>query len=124
MTPPSPSLSARRTNTTYLTDTISVIDQKTSEITPYTSPRVGRTAPLSMENTVCSAYSGLVPMSPYTTPSAPSISAARPTCAAPAWGGITALGGASGAADPLGTTLVMTAMPTRSPRREGELTDS
>ncbi len=34
MMPPSPSLSARITNTTYLTDTISRIDQKTSEMTP------------------------------------------------------------------------------------------
>ncbi len=55
ITPPSPSLSARSTNTTYLTDTISVIDQKISETAPYTSRGVGRTAPLSMENTVCTA---------------------------------------------------------------------
>src|SRR3954471_6905498 len=41
ITPPSPSLSARRTNTTYLTDTMSVTDQKISEITPYTSAAVG-----------------------------------------------------------------------------------
>ena len=34
MTPPSPSLSARMTNSTYLTDTMIVIDQKTSEMTP------------------------------------------------------------------------------------------
>jgi hypothetical protein len=34
MIPPSPSLSARMTNPTYLTDTISVIAQKTSEKTP------------------------------------------------------------------------------------------
>jgi hypothetical protein len=34
MTPPSPSLSARITTPTYLTDTISVIDQNISEMTP------------------------------------------------------------------------------------------
>ena len=34
MTPPSPSLSARRMNTTYFTDTTRVIDQKTREMTP------------------------------------------------------------------------------------------
>ncbi len=38
MMPPSPSLSARMMKVTYLTDTIIVIDQNTSEITPYTSP--------------------------------------------------------------------------------------
>ena len=32
--PPSPSLSARMTNAMYLTETISVIAQKTSETTP------------------------------------------------------------------------------------------
>lgn len=42
--PPSPSLSARITRPTYLTLTTSVIDQNTSEITPYTSSGVGATA--------------------------------------------------------------------------------
>src|SRR3954454_14734732 len=42
ITPPSPSLSARISTITYLTDTISVTDQKISETTPYTSP-LGRT---------------------------------------------------------------------------------
>ena len=64
MTPPSPSLSARMTNTTYFSVTIRVIDQNTSEITPYTSDDVALTAPWSIENTVVSAYSGLVPISP------------------------------------------------------------
>ena len=36
------------------------------------------TAWLSALNTVCRAYSGLVPMSPKTTPSAPSVSATIP----------------------------------------------
>ena len=53
MIPPSPSLSARRMNDTYLTDTTSVIDQKIIDTTPYTSAIVGFTAPLSIENTVC-----------------------------------------------------------------------
>jgi hypothetical protein len=34
MIPPSPSLSARMMNVTYLTETMIVIDQKTSEMTP------------------------------------------------------------------------------------------
>ena len=34
MTPPSPSLSARMTIVTYLTETISVTDQNTIEMTP------------------------------------------------------------------------------------------
>ena len=34
MMPPSPSLSARRMNVTYLSDTTTVIDQKISETTP------------------------------------------------------------------------------------------
>ena len=39
---------------TYFTETISVIDQKTSEITPYTSPGVAWTLLWSREKTVCS----------------------------------------------------------------------
>jgi hypothetical protein len=42
--PPSPSLSARMMKSTNSIETISVIDQKTSEITPKTSPSVGFTA--------------------------------------------------------------------------------
>ena len=34
MIPPSPSLSARMMNVTYLSETMIVIDQKTSEMTP------------------------------------------------------------------------------------------
>jgi hypothetical protein len=55
ITPPSPSLSARRMKITYLTETTIVIDQNTSDTTPNTSPRVARTIPLSRENTVCMA---------------------------------------------------------------------
>src|ERR1700759_5049266 len=61
-------------NTTYLTETMRVIAQKISDAMPNTSARVGLTAPPSIPNTVCTAYSGLVPMSPNTTPSAPSVS--------------------------------------------------
>ena len=52
--PPSPSLSARITSSTYLTVTMMVTTQKTSEITPYTSAGVGSTALWSSEKTVCS----------------------------------------------------------------------
>ena len=41
MIPPSPSLSARMMNVTYLTLTISVIAQKISETTPKTASRPG-----------------------------------------------------------------------------------
>ena len=81
MMPPSPSLSARSTNATYLIDTTTVTDQKTSEITPCTSSWVGRTTPSSIEKTVCRAYRGEVPMSPKTTPRAPSARAAPPALA-------------------------------------------
>ena len=78
MIPPSPPLSARMMKVRYLSETMIVIDQKTSEMTPKTSPSVGSTLLWSIEKTVCSAYSGLVPMSPKTTPSAPRVSAAMP----------------------------------------------
>ena len=58
-------------------ETIIVIDQKASEITPYTFAGVAATACWSMEKTVCIEYRGLVPMSPNTMPKAPSISGAR-----------------------------------------------
>ena len=53
--PPSPSLSARMMKMTNSIETIRVIDQKTSEITPKTSPSVGFTAWWSAEKTVWSA---------------------------------------------------------------------
>src|SRR5579884_1282738 len=84
MMPPSPWLSARMMNITYLTETTIVIDQNTSEITPYTSLGVAWTAWRLAVNTVCRAYSGLVPMSPNTTPSAPSVSPTIPPFAADA----------------------------------------
>src|SRR6478735_6132684 len=44
--------------------------QNTIEITPNTSSREGWTALCSALKTVCSEYSGLVPISPNTTPKA------------------------------------------------------
>ena len=41
--PPSPWLSARMMNVTYLTDTMIVIAQKTSEMIPYTPASSGLT---------------------------------------------------------------------------------
>jgi len=84
ITPPSPSLSARMITPTYFTETITVIDHTISDTTPYTSLGVGRTAPPSIENTVCNAYSGLVPISPNTTPSEATSSAAPPAPRRPA----------------------------------------
>src|SRR3954453_2182004 len=78
MMPPSPWLWARMISVTYLSETISVTAQNTSEITPYTLACSGRTARSSNVKTVCSAYSGLVPMSPKTIPSAASVIAVRP----------------------------------------------
>src|SRR5579875_1183971 len=53
-------------------------DQKISEITPKTFPGETRTGCGSDGlKTVCTVYSGLVPMSPNTTPRAPSSSAPR-----------------------------------------------
>ncbi len=55
ITPPSPSLSARSMNVTYLIVTMIVTDQKISDTTPYTSEGDGLTALSSIENTVCIA---------------------------------------------------------------------
>ena len=52
--PPSPSLSARMMKRTNSIETISVIAQKTSEMTPKTSCSVGLTAPWSAEKRACS----------------------------------------------------------------------
>src|SRR5215470_11235161 len=72
MIPPSPSLSARMTRETYVTVTISVTDQKISETTPKmlsVDTATGWGSPGL--KTVWTVYSGLVPMSPKTTPRAP-----------------------------------------------------
>ena len=47
--PPSPSLSARRTKTTYFSDTISSSAQKVSDTIPSTSPAVGTAWPVRIE---------------------------------------------------------------------------
>src|ERR1700756_5624331 len=58
---------------------MSIPDQKISEVTPKTLSSETRTRCGSDgSNTVWTVYSGLVPMSPNTTPSAPSASAACP----------------------------------------------
>ena len=79
MMPPSPSLSARITSSTYVMVTMIIPDQKISEMTPNTLSADTFTGCGSPGlNSVCTVYSGLVPISPNTTPSAPSASAARP----------------------------------------------
>jgi hypothetical protein len=76
MVPPSPRLSARITSTTYLSDTTTTSAQKMVDRPPSTAlsvngmPRAGWKVSLT-------AYSGLVPMSPKTTPRAASVSAVR-----------------------------------------------
>ena len=67
--PPSPRLSARITTPRYLTEITSTRAQKTSDSTPSTSPGVGRTLCTPVKHSLM-AYRGLVPISPYTTPSA------------------------------------------------------
>ena len=63
MIPPSPRLSARRISTTYLTATIVISVQTITEITPITL--AGTVAmPWTGLNDSCTAYNGLVPMSP------------------------------------------------------------
>ena len=74
--PPSPPLSARITNSTYFTDTVKMSDQKTSESTPRTLAWVTGIACRPSKHSR-SAYNGLVPMSPNTTPSAGRISRPR-----------------------------------------------
>src|SRR6516165_5756121 len=80
MIPPSPSLSARITSKTYVTVTMIVTDQKISETTPkmLSWDTVTGWGSLGLKS-VWTVYSGLVPMSPKTTPKAPT---ARAPCAA------------------------------------------
>ena len=87
MIPPSPSLSARMITTTYFRVTTSTSDQKPSESRPLTVAGSG-VSPKCGWNISLMVYSGLVPMSPNTTPTAPATSAARPAppcapCACP-----------------------------------------
>ena len=66
--PPSPWLSARITNSRYLTEMITTRAQNTTDATPYALALV--TARSACSNDSRKAYSGLVPMSPYTIPNA------------------------------------------------------
>ena len=68
MIPPSPLLCARMMNRTYFSDTTPTSDQNASDSTPSTLSAVGATPCLPKAS--CSAYSGLVAMSPKTMPSA------------------------------------------------------
>ena len=84
--PPSPRLSARRMNPMYFTLTTLISDQTISDSTPTTFAGVGST-PCSPLKHSFRAYSGLVPMSPYTTPSAVSDSRVScfPVAGSPTW---------------------------------------
>src|SRR6476620_1869674 len=74
-TPPSPLLSARMIRVTYLTVTVSVIDQNRIDTTPSTWRGEG-VMPEPWVKVSRRVESGLVPMSPNTTPSAPTTMAA------------------------------------------------
>ncbi|MNN84133.1 hypothetical protein D3C81_2012590 [compost metagenome] len=63
MAPPSPSLSARSTDSMYLIETTQTSDQKISESTPRTPSWLTWT-PYCSEKTSFRVYSGLVPISP------------------------------------------------------------
>ena len=80
MVPPSPRLSARITSTTYLSDTTITSDQKMVDRPPKMLAGVSG-MPCAGEKVSLTAYSGLVPMSPNTTPSAARVSA---VCGGPA----------------------------------------
>ena len=67
--PPSPLLSARKIKDTYFSEMMTVSVQKKMDKMPYTLSGVKGTWP--EPNTSFMAYSTLVPMSPYTTPTAP-----------------------------------------------------
>ena len=69
--PPSPLLFARMMKLTYFRLTTIISDQKNSERMPRTLSGVIGTGWWAPPKTSFSAYSGLVPMSPKTTPIAP-----------------------------------------------------
>src|SRR6516225_6985960 len=74
--PPSPSLSILMAKMTYFTDVIIINVHTISDSTPSTTAGVG--VPEFMLSTVLSVYSGLVPISPNTIPSAARPNVARP----------------------------------------------
>src|SRR6266550_458192 len=69
MMPPSPRLLALNTSTTYLSETTTISVQKIADTPPIIFATVNG-MPCWGLNVSLAAYSGLVPMSPYTTPSA------------------------------------------------------
>src|SRR5439155_20035933 len=79
--PPSPRLSARRIRIAYLREKIKMRDQRISETTPRTASGLAIPAALAALVASFNAYRGLVLISPYTTPSAPSVAAADRACA-------------------------------------------
>ena len=88
MIPPSPSLSARMITITYFSVTTRISDQKPSDSRPLTVGASG-TSPKCGLNISLMVYSGLVPMSPNTTPTAATTKVARPSREWPpgvAWG--------------------------------------
>ena len=99
--PPSPRLVARMMKTWYLSTTISSSAQNTMLSTPITN---GRSAEPCLMTVSWRAYSGLVPMSPKTTPTAPIASASVPAwwvppdreVPAPSDGSAASAGGAGG----------------------------
>ena len=74
MMPPSPRLSARMISSTYFSETMIISAQKMVESPPRMLAWLSG-MPWSGENVSFTAYSGLVPMSPKTMPSAASVSA-------------------------------------------------
>ena len=70
----------------YFTLTTQISDHTIIDSTPMTFSAVGST-PWALLKHSFSAYSGLVPMSPYTTPSAVSVSSASflPVAGSPTW---------------------------------------
>ena len=80
--PPSPRLSARMISVMYFSVTMISNAQKITDTTPSTLAGVSE-RPYDPVNAVRSVYSGLVPMSPYTTPIAPTASGSRRAGGAP-----------------------------------------
>ena len=74
--PPSPWLSARITSARYLIEMMTISAQNAIDASP--RALVSTTARSWCSNASRKAYSGLVPMSPNTTPSAPRASAPPP----------------------------------------------
>ena len=74
--PPSPRLSARRISSTYFSVTTSIRPQKITDTAPIRCA-ASSGMPVAGLKTSFMVYSGLVPMSPYTTPIAPRVRAAK-----------------------------------------------